>query len=73
MTDFILPGMNGRELATGVVATHRDTRVLYMSVYAKESFSRRGLDFRECVSGKAVYAGILANRVREALGRPLCI
>jgi signal transduction histidine kinase/ActR/RegA family two-component response regulator len=71
MTDFILPQMNGRELAERIVATHPETRVLYMSGYAKESFSNRGLDLRGSVFlSKPFTPATLAGRVREALDRP---
>jgi two-component system, cell cycle sensor histidine kinase and response regulator CckA len=70
MTDLIMPGMNGCDLAQRILAVHPETRVLYMSGYAKESSSKRSLD----VSGgvfltKPFTPGALADRVREALGR----
>lgn len=37
MTDFIMPQMNGSELAARVVAVHPETHVLYMIGYAQES------------------------------------
>ena len=74
VTDFIMPSMNGRELAKRIVASHPETRVLYMSGYAKESFSKRGLTLPGSVFlAKPFTPGILADRVREALGRPVSI
>lgn len=49
MTDLIMPGMNGRELATRIVAAHPETGVLYMSGYAEESFAKRGVELPDSV------------------------
>ncbi len=71
VTDFIMPQMNGRELAVRIVAAHPETRVLHVSGYAKESFAGRGMDLPGGVFlGKPFSPKLLADRVREALGRP---
>jgi CheY-like chemotaxis protein len=46
MTDFIMPQMNGRELAARIVAIHPETRVLYMSGYAQESPTKPSLNLK---------------------------
>ena len=70
MTDFVMPKMNGGELATRIVARHPEAHVLYMSGYAQESPSRRGLDVKDCVFlSKPFTPGTLADRVREALSQ----
>jgi two-component system, cell cycle sensor histidine kinase and response regulator CckA len=70
MTDFIMPQMNGSELAARIIAVHPETHVLYMSGYAQESPSKRGLDLRDSVFlSKPFTPRTLADRVREALGR----
>ena len=68
ITDYVMPRMNGHELAARVVAAHPEARVLYMSGYAKESASKRGLGLSDVVFlGKPFTAETLARRVREAL------
>jgi signal transduction histidine kinase len=70
MTDFILPKMNGSELAARIVAIHPEARVLYMSGYAQESPSKRGRDLKDCVFLSKPFAPLtLADRVREALSQ----
>jgi two-component system, cell cycle sensor histidine kinase and response regulator CckA len=70
MTDFIMPQMNGSELAERIIAVHPETHVLYMSGYAQESPSKPGLDLKDGVFlSKPFTPGILADRVREALSR----
>jgi CheY-like chemotaxis protein len=70
MTDFIMPRMNGSELAARIVAIRPETHVLYMSGYAQESPSKRPLGLKDSVFlSKPFTPGILADRVREALGR----
>jgi signal transduction histidine kinase/CheY-like chemotaxis protein len=70
MTDFIMPKMNGSELAARIAAIHPEARVLYMSGYAQESPTKRGMDLKECVFLSKPFApGTLADRVREALSQ----
>jgi DNA-binding NtrC family response regulator len=70
MTDFVMPQMNGRELAARIVAIHPETHVLYMSGYAQESPTKPSLNFKDCVFlGKPFTPETLADRVREALDR----
>jgi signal transduction histidine kinase/ActR/RegA family two-component response regulator len=70
MTDFVMPQMNGGELASRVLAIHPETQVLIMSGYAQESHFKRSTDLKDCVFlGKPFTPRILADRVRQALGR----
>jgi signal transduction histidine kinase/ActR/RegA family two-component response regulator len=70
ITDFIMPQMNGGELAARILAIHPETQVLYMSGYAQESHFTGVTDFRDCVFlSKPFTPRTLADRVREALGR----
>jgi two-component system cell cycle sensor histidine kinase/response regulator CckA len=74
MTDLIMPETNGREPATRIVAGHPETRVLYMSGYAEESFAKRGVELPGSVFlGKPLTPRLLADRVREALARPTVV
>jgi len=72
MTDFVMPQMNGSELAARVLLTHPETHVLYMSGYAEESSLKRGIDMKDFVFlSKPFTPVILAQKVREALERPV--
>ena len=43
LTDVVMPGMNGRELADEVVRLRQGTRVLYMSGYTDDALLCRGV------------------------------
>ena len=43
MTDLMLPGMNGGQLANRLLESRKDARVLYTSGYTNESVVERGL------------------------------
>jgi DNA-binding NarL/FixJ family response regulator len=71
VTDIVMPQMNGPDLAAAIVAAHPETRVLYVSGYAKESLAQRDIALLgNALLTKPFTPGILANRVREVLRRP---
>lgn len=45
VTDVVMPGMNGIELAERIKAARPDIAVLFVSGYAQDELSRRGADF----------------------------
>src|SRR6266851_5564596 len=68
LTDVIMPGMNGRELAQRIVEIRPNTKVLYMSGYTENVIGRNGtLDAGVRLLQKPFTLHDLKNRVREVL------
>jgi len=72
LTDVVMPGMSGHELAKRLTARHRNLRVLYMSGYthnviAEDGTLEEGLSFLQ----KPFTPQVLAQKVRETLDRPV--
>jgi PAS domain S-box-containing protein len=72
LTDIIMPGTSGRELATRITARHPRTRVLYMSGYtdnvlAQGGVLEPGLSFLQ----KPFTPGTLVQKVRDVLDSPV--
>jgi CheY-like chemotaxis protein len=71
LTDVIMPGMSGRELAEALRPGQPTMRVLYMSGYTADVLEPRALlDGDRLVIQKPFTAEILAQRIREALDAP---
>lgn len=71
LTDTVMPGMNGRELAEQLLAKRPDTKVLYMSGYTDKAIVQHGiLDPDIAFLQKPFKARALAAKVREVLGKP---
>lgn len=71
LTDVVLPGMTGRELAETLQARHAVSRVLYTSGYTEDIIIRhgvceRGIDFLP----KPYTSEQLAHKVRQVLDAP---
>ena len=68
LTDVVMPGMNGSELAAQLVLHHPEMKVLFMSGYAEEVITDQGV-LAEGVSfiGKPYTPSALARKVREVL------
>jgi two-component system, cell cycle sensor histidine kinase and response regulator CckA len=70
LTDVVMPGVTGRELAEQVSQIRPDTKVLLMSGYtdeiSKAGFLYRGLHFIE----KPFTSNALALKIREVLDPP---
>ncbi len=68
LTDVIMPGMNGRELAAHIVNALPGVRVLYMSGYTENAIGHNGtLDVGVNLLQKPFSLPALKQRVREVL------
>ncbi len=68
LTDVIMPGMSGRELAEQLIPLDYSMRVLYMSGYTDDAMLRRGvLEKGTAYIQKPFTPDALARRVREVL------
>jgi len=70
LTDMVMPGISGRELATRIAARRRDIRVLYMSGYTDNVITsggmlEKGLAFLQ----KPFSPAKLVQKVREVLSQ----
>jgi two-component system NtrC family sensor kinase len=68
LTDVVLPGMNGRQLADAVKARHSAMRVLFMTGYSRNAIVHQGrLDPGVALIQKPLSAASLAQKIREVL------
>jgi CheY-like chemotaxis protein len=68
VTDVVMPGMNGRELAERLLAIRPRTRVLYVSGYTDDALSQHGiLDQELAFLAKPFAPETLARAVRQVL------
>ncbi|MDZ7685369.1 MAG: response regulator [Gammaproteobacteria bacterium] len=71
VTDVVMPGMNGRDLAASLVDRYPGLRVLFMSGYTADVIAHRGvLDASATFIQKPFARDALAAKVREALDTP---
>jgi PAS domain S-box-containing protein len=66
LTDVVMPGMNGRELATILMSERRETRVVYMSGYPDDAVLRQDLG-RVTFIQKPFTSDGLAAKLRDAI------
>jgi CheY-like chemotaxis protein len=68
VTDLVMPGMTGRELATALLGERPDLRVIYMSGYADDAVVRHGVLEEGVNYLQKPFGPIdLARKVREVL------
>jgi PAS domain S-box-containing protein len=71
LTDVVLPGRSGRELAEEIATIQPQIRVLYMSGYADDVSLRHGLrSVRVPFLAKPFSPAALASKIREVLDSP---
>ena len=69
ITDVVMPGMGGREMAQQILKTHPGTKVLYLSGYTEDAvLSEGGLDNATAFLQKPFTLQNLSRKVREVLG-----
>ncbi len=70
LTDVIMPGMSGKEVAAALAGLHPDLKVIYMSGYAEHTVVQRGvIDDGIAFLPKPFDPGSLARTVRDVLDR----
>ena len=71
LTDIVMPGMNGRQLADEMTGRQPSIRVLYMTGYSRNAIVHQGrLDAGVSLLQKPITQLTLARRVRELLDKP---
>ena len=70
LTDVVMPGMSGREVAERLLSVRRDLKVLYMSGYTSEAMAHHGLsDAATEFIQKPFTPNALMQKVSETLGK----
>lgn len=68
LTDVVMPGMTGPELAHRLRSVRPDTRVIFMSGYSEEVVLRRGASRQDLIYvAKPFTPAGLVSKVREVL------
>lgn len=68
LTDVVMPGMSGRELADRLHPTRLETKVLFMSAFTPEHLADYGVISGDPLITKPFTLAGLAHKVREILG-----
>ncbi len=68
LTDLVMPGMSGHELAERLAQSHPDIKVLFMSGYTEDTAARRDILMRgSAFLQKPFSVGDLSNALQQAL------
>ena len=71
LTDVVLPGSSGREIAQRICGNRGETQLLYMSGYAGDTIVQRGvLETGICFLQKPFTPDLLLEKVKEMLHAP---
>ena len=71
LTDVVMPGMNGRQLADRIAEIHAETKVLYTSGYTENAIAHHGvIDKGLAFIGKPYTPQTLAKAIRKVLDGP---
>ncbi len=67
LTDVVMPGMRGYDVAAKIAVTRPDIKILFMSGYAEEALVGRPAFAGSALIEKPFAVDVLARRVRESL------
>ncbi len=71
VTDIMMPGMNGIDLAKQFAVSHPEIKVLFMSGYICPSLAHQGIPESECAFIQKPFApNTLVKKMRNVLGGP---
>ncbi len=71
LTDVVLPGKNGRELATEIEKRRPGIKVIFMTGYSRNAIVHHGrLDRSTELITKPLIEGVLARKIRQVLDGP---
>jgi CheY-like chemotaxis protein len=74
LTDVIMPGISGRELARALTALRPEMKVLYMSGYPNDLIAQHGLlDPDTILVEKPFTFHSLLTKIQQALGDPVSV
>ena len=68
ITDVVMPGINGQELAKEIAKSHPKTKVLFLSGYAEDTIRQDALEPGTAFLQKPFTLQTLLKKVREVLG-----
>jgi signal transduction histidine kinase len=71
LTDVVLPGKNGRELADEVKRRRPDAKIIFMTGYSRNAIVHQGrLDRGAELISKPLTEGVVARKIRQVLDAP---